>query len=392
MLHRFTAFKKNLRLIAFLFVIINGGCRQEQGTQSEEEAAYLADYEAPSDYWGFMDRNGNLAIEARYDDAGSFAEGLAAINKNGKWGYINREGKTIIEPVYKSAWAFHEGFARVLPFDGPDQFIDRNGQAMPSENWSAADDFAEGRARVKVGNTYGYIDTAGQLIIQPIYTRGWNFENGLTIIEYQEKLGVIDLNGENILAPEFDKIKKVANGNILLAAINNTAIAFDKSGNELIKIENSKMIDSNGDVVSVREGDKMYLVEITNPDQRSGEYTNIIYLEENLWAGKLDSGYVIMNSDGQRLTSNYYHQVNKFSDGFAAYSKDDYWGYLDTSGKEMTGEVFGLAWDYKEGYARAAFKEGIAFIDKNQKLAFYPPPGSLDMRDFSEGLAAVMLD
>ena len=152
------------------------------------------------------------------------------------------------------------------------------------------------------------------------------------------------------------------------------------------------MTDSNGQLISVRENNKMYLVKMADPATKSPDYANIIYLEQDMWAGKTDSGYVLLNNEGARVSNQYYTQVNKYSEGFAAYSKEDYWGYLDTMGRELTGEVFGLAWDYREGFARAAFKEGIAFIDRHQKLAFYPPNGSLDMRDFSEHLAAVLID
>lgn len=367
-------------------------CKHDNSSQSEEESAYLADYESPSDHWGFIDENGELAIEARYDDAGPFSQGLSAVNKDGKWGYINRHGEVVIEPVYKSAWAFHEGYARVLPFDGPDQFIDREGKAIPAENWAAADDFSNGMARVKVGNSFGYIDSSGKLVIPPIFTRGWNFSNGISVVEYQEKLGVIDREGKYVLEPVYDQIKKTGGDKIILCKTSNDAVAYNIQGDELMKIGNSKMYDSDGENISVRQNNKMFLVNIANPSKHSGSYSNIIYLEESLWAGKADSGYILLGKDGNPISHNHYTQINKFSDGYAAYSKGDYWGYLDTAGNELTGEVFGLAWDYREGFARAAFKEGIAFIDRQQKLAFYPPAGSLDMRDFSEGLAAVQLE
>jgi hypothetical protein len=86
-----------------------------------------------------------------------------------------------------------------------------------------------------------------------------------------------------------------------------------------------------------------------------------------------------------------FDQVNRFSGGYAVYGRDGTWGYLDTSGRELTKPAFGLAWDYREGLARAAFSDGIAFIDRRQQLAFYPPPGTVDLRDFSEGLAPVQI-
>lgn len=393
MLHRTLFLFRYLWPLTFIVLYGSTGCKQETSTETEEEETlYMADYETPSDHWGFLNKEGTLVIKAIYDDVGPFSEGLAAVNQGGKWGYINVEGKVVIEAIFKSAWAFHEGFARVLPFNGPDQFIDKTGKPLPSENWAAADDFSNGRARVKVGNAFGYVDVFGKLIIQPLYTRGWNFENGISVIEYQEKLGVINLTGENVLEPEYDQIKKVAGGSIILCKRGNTGVAFDKSGKELIKREGGQFIDSDGGLISVRQNGKMYLMQITEDAKKSSHYLNIIYLEENLWAGKMDSGYVVLNKEGSVINPIPYNQVNKFSDGFAAYSKGNFWGYLDTSGSQVTDGIFGLAWDYKEGFARAAFKDGIAFIGRTQTLAFYPPAGSLDMRDFSEGLAAVLID
>ncbi len=392
MLHRLKPFFWELLLFSYICTAFLTSCKSETSSHGEDESAYMADYETPSDHWGFIDSQGNMIIEAAYDDVGPFSEGLAAVNKNGKWGFIDQKGEMVIDPIYKSAWAFHEGFARVQPFDSLDQFIDRKGIAIPAKSWSAADDFSDGRARVKVGNTFGYVDTSGKLIIQPLYTRGWNFSKGSCIVEYHEKHGLINGLGEAVLKPEFDHIKKAARHKIILCKKGDAAIAYDDDGNELVRIPGGKMVDSDGELISVRQGKNMFLITVSSPTILSKAFSNIIYLEENLWAGKVDSGYLILDKAGNPINAKTYNQINKFSEGFAAYSKDDFWGYLDTLGRELTGEVFGLAWDYKEGYARAAFRDGIAFIDYNQKLAFYPPNGSLDMRDFSEGLAAVKID
>ena len=391
MLHPIPYLNFVLTCFAFSVLITSVGCKQADSTQSEEEAAYLADYESPDSKWGFIDKTGKLVISAQFDDVGPFSEGLAAVNQNGKWGYIDRSGEVVIHITYKSAWAFHEGFARVLPFDGPDHFINTAGKILEGENWSAADDFSNGRARVLVGHLFGYIDTSGQLVIQPIYKRGWNFEESVCIVEYEDKLGVIDLQGEPILKTEYDQIKKSTEKQILLCKKENTSYALDFSGKELIKMEAAKMTDSNGESISIREGDKMFLVKVTDASVRSQPFINIIYLGENLWAGRIDTGYHLLSKDGTLMSDTSYTQINKFSDGFAAYSKGDYWGYMDTSGREVTGEIFGLAWDYREGFARAGFKEGIAFINNSQELAFYPPEGTIDMRDFSEGLASVQM-
>ena len=367
------------------------GCKQDKVVTSTEEEAYLSDYEAPEHQWGFINSMGELVIDASFDDVGPFSEGLAAINRGGKWGYINKTGTIVIEPVYRSAWAFQEGFARVLPFEGNDLFINPSGRTLRSDEWAAADDFSEGKARVRVGNSYGYIDSSGTIIIQPVYSRGWNFSHGSCVVEFQERLGLIDASGNYILAPEYNKLKKVANDSIIIGLKNNGSFVFDHNGKLLDQNPDAVITDSDGINISVREGNKMYLKKIGDPESSAG-YANILYLNEHMWAGKDSAGYFLLDQNGNPMTDERYTQINKFSGGIAAYGRDDYWGYIDTAGVELTEPVFGLAWDYREGFARAAFKDGIAFIDMQQQLAFYPPRGSRELRDFTEGLAAVMID
>ncbi len=376
-------------IMLFLSLILNG-CRQDHPTGSEEESAYMADYTSPDSKWGFIDKEGEVAIKPVYDDVSLFSEGLAAVNQKGLWGYINHKGKMVIKPAFRSAWAFHEARARVQPFDKPAQFIDQEGKAIKAVGWSAEDDFSDGRARVKVGDAYGYIDSAGTMVIQPIYKRGWNFKNGVCVVEYQEKLGMIDLKGAYILKPEFDFIKIAGLQNIILCHKENTAIAYDTKGNEVARLPDCSMIDSDGHLISVREKGGMYLFDPSiQTTTKPSYYTNVIYLEDSFWAGKTATGYLLLDGQGQPMSSIAYKQINKFSDGLAAFSKGEFWGYMDENGNEKTSDVFGLAWDYKEGLARAAFKDGIGFIDEEQKLAFYPPEGSIDLRDFAEGMAAI---
>ena len=100
---------------------------------------------------------------------------------------------------------------------------------------------------------------------------------------------------------------------------------------------------------------------------------------------------MLLNEKGEILRRKTFAQINRFTEGIAVYYTGTDWGYMDTDGTELTIDVFGLAWDYKEGFARADFADGIAFLDRQQRLAFYPPPGTTDMRDFSGGLAPVQI-
>ena len=62
---------------------------------------------------GYIDRQGRWRIRARFDRAGVFCEGLAAVRLNDQWGYIDRSGKLKIRARFDEAGNFTDGLARV---------------------------------------------------------------------------------------------------------------------------------------------------------------------------------------------------------------------------------------------------------------------------------------
>ena len=64
--------------------------------------------------WGFIDREGNVAIGFMFDDALSFGQHLAAVRQGEHWGYISLSGIMVIEPVFLEAKSFSNGSAPVL--------------------------------------------------------------------------------------------------------------------------------------------------------------------------------------------------------------------------------------------------------------------------------------
>jgi serine/threonine protein phosphatase PrpC len=63
---------------------------------------------------GFIDKNGHEVIPFRYDKAGSFREGLAIVELNGKYGFIDKNGKEVIPLKYDEVGDFIEDLAVVL--------------------------------------------------------------------------------------------------------------------------------------------------------------------------------------------------------------------------------------------------------------------------------------
>ena len=64
--------------------------------------------------WGFVNTDGEVAIDFVFDDAKSFSGHLAAVKTGELWGYINTYGNLVIEASFLEAKSFSNGHAPVL--------------------------------------------------------------------------------------------------------------------------------------------------------------------------------------------------------------------------------------------------------------------------------------
>jgi hypothetical protein len=87
--------------------------------------------------WGFVDKDGKVAISPQFSATGNFADGKCAVrNKDGKWGYIDSEGKIVISFQFDEAEKFVNGQAAVK-FDGKAGAIDKSGKYVINPQFGA---------------------------------------------------------------------------------------------------------------------------------------------------------------------------------------------------------------------------------------------------------------
>ncbi|MBE5803100.1 MAG: WG repeat-containing protein [Clostridiales bacterium] len=128
------------------------------------------------------------------------------------YSYIHADGSPLTQEVY-SAWR-EKGFKYsydYLPSDGIAAVgIDRKGtikpcyidlttmELLPSDGWEDIAAFSEGMAAVKKDGKWGYINTAGEYVIQPQYDLARPFCCGVAIVDQGDEWFIIDTQG-NIL-------------------------------------------------------------------------------------------------------------------------------------------------------------------------------------------------
>ena len=117
---------------------------------------------------GYMDLDGNIAIEPRFDQGGEFSQGLAAVQLEGHWIFIDKSGATKAELPRDVIFAesLSDGLSLATSAAQPNRkfgYIDKNGHWAVKPAWDDANPFHDGLAYVGIwrNGIVAYIDHNG---------------------------------------------------------------------------------------------------------------------------------------------------------------------------------------------------------------------------------------
>ncbi|WP_235298292.1 WG repeat-containing protein [Portibacter marinus] len=382
---------KNWIPILVSMIVVLCACKSDQTAideaenQMNAEELYYQDYEAPVDKWGFIDTNGVKAISDRFDAARPFHDGLAVVNHQGKWGMINKNDEEIIGFKYRSLFPFQDGMARFQNFEQKYGFIDEKGVEIIPASFEAADDFHEGLAKVSINGLFRYIDKSGEPVFESMFTKAGPFKDGMAKVKPFENYGMIDKQGNEIIPTEFDEVYEPSEG--IIRVRKDKLYGFYVNGQLKIPPQYELATDFHQGLAAVMLKNQWSFIDTNGKNLKVLDYDQVEYGNEGFWMVNKDRKFGMINQKGNEIIPCQYKLLYKFKEGKCAYSVNGYWGFFNSDGQALTEPIFGLVWDYNNGYARALAREGLLILDENANVEFIAP--SSEMRDFEEGLAPI---
>ena len=162
---------------------------------------------------GYVDKNGKIAIEAKFNGAGDFADGIAVASEldgddNIIVGVINAKGKYVIEPKKdRRYWNLGEG--RLSYREGEDYkrgLLDKNGNVLLEPKYDYMYPFSCGLALVETDRKYAFINTKGQEVLSDYYSATSFVEDMAWVMKDEDsKIELIDKRGNVLLTLEEDE-------------------------------------------------------------------------------------------------------------------------------------------------------------------------------------------
>jgi outer membrane protein OmpA-like peptidoglycan-associated protein len=216
----------------------------------------------------FLDKNGFYKeVPKDIDHIYRYKDGFAmAKNKKGNLGMIDVNGNWTVQPIYLVMDDLEGGMAKVIVEKGkPWRYVSTSGKEIVVDGAALKNNygsFSEGVANVNINGKIGFIDTDGNMIIQPKYDplvfkrRYMQFEKGISIVKYNGKFGCIDKSGNWIIEPIFNKIEpffEVENESANQQTIDKNAISgyfkYRKLKSEQISGLKVYLVDDEGNIL-----------------------------------------------------------------------------------------------------------------------------------------------
>jgi WG containing repeat len=167
--------------------------------------------------YGYINSDGKIIIPAQFDWAYNFQEGLAQVGNvvgtHKKYGYIDRTGKLVIGLKFDAVWDFYNGLANVK-VGNLRGTINRQGAYVftPRQIHPTFASFSEGLAAFQEKNSlWGYMDITGKTMIQPQFSQADYFKDGLAKVKTRDLWGYINRAGKMVVKPQFNEGDYVAN-------------------------------------------------------------------------------------------------------------------------------------------------------------------------------------
>jgi serine/threonine protein kinase len=338
--------------------------------------------------WGFIDKTGEEVISCKYDEKWPFSEGLAAVELNGKWGYIDKTGKEEIPCKYDYAWSFFEGTAEVQ-LNGKHGLIDKTGKEIAPCKYDHAFYFSEGYTAVRLNGKYGFIDKTGKEVIPCKYDHAFYFSEGYVAVRLG-KYGFIDKTGKEVIPYKYSDANSFSEG-LFPVKFNDKWGFIDKTGKEVIPCKYDYANSFFGGLAFVRLKDRYGFINKTGKEVIPCKYNEAEIFSEGFVNVILNGRGGLLDKTGKEVVSCKYNgYIGNFSEGLANVRLEDRYGFIDKTGKEVIPCKYNMAGEFSEGFAGVQLNGKWGFIDKTGKEVI--PCKYNGVLYFSEGFAGVQLN
>lgn len=277
------------------------------------------------DKYGYMNLEGELVIEAKYDYAADFSKGIAVVGNRdtGNSGVIDKTGKEIIAPKYAYILHSTDGYLVATDKEGKTTLFTAEGKALFEKSYDS------------VGVYSGESDEEVTV-----------FVHGATIAVNNGKSGLLDEAGKKILPFEYEDLN-IMDENLLLAKKDGKFGIIDRRGKVVVPFEYEWMVNIGDVFVADRKLPNEDSIKNNATRQYSGvldkegkevipaQYDYITPLSNKQFVAAKDGKSFLLDAAGKPVSDTAWDYIGEGLEGMLEVSKNDRWGFINEKGEVL---------------------------------------------------------
>ncbi len=279
-------------------------------------------------YWGFLDFNGSLVIDHKFEKANSFIDGMSTVEYVGKWGVIDLNGDWVLEPKYD--------YAEVL---NSEVILTKTGEhsdlLSPTGNWL-------------------YSSTHKMYQQKP-----W-------LIEETEfgSVGLLAPDGQKITTPEFEEIVIPERDSVVFLKQGDYWWVYQKDGRKIsdASSEYQGISGLSESFFGIVKDDKYGFVDLNNKLRIANRYDSATFFREGMAGIKLRGRWGFVDKIEQLIVQPIYDKVTPFSSGVSIVARNKKYGIIDKKGNDVVSLNFDEI---------TAIERGIYILKQGEQYGFY---------------------
>lgn len=304
--------------------------------------------------YGYINQKGEMVVEPTYNCAKDFSEGLAAVCDDVGYGFIDTKGDVVIPHQFRNVLGpFKGGIAPITTLDGENGYVNSEGKvfAQGISRISFAPD-SEGLLKYDKDNKFGFIDTNGNVVIEPQFDDISEFSEGLAAVKLKNSWGYINKSGKMVINCKYEGAMEFKEGLAPIKVFDRWGF-IDKTGNPVIKVQyHSASCFSEG------------LADVAHENTRAHGYINkngnLVIGHKYGYGGSFKEGLAIVglkekdgvvDKKGREVVKLEYDRIEPFSEGLAVVQKGTKYGYIDINGNTVMHPKYERAYGFKDGLA-----------------------------------------
>ena len=297
--------------------------------------------------YGFIKKDGNLAIRAQFTEADDFSEGLAAVEMSSRKGtyytYINLKGHQAFNYQFKYAYGFSQGKGLVEITKNNYGLIDKAGKITnikgiyqhvynPKEGFCITNEKKNGVTK------YGFVKVNGEIVVEPTYDFIDNFEMSTATFFNGGKAGMIDTAGNVVIEARYDEIYRFDQFHYIYESDGLKGL-MTNNGEQIFPPVFSEISYFVNGLCPVRKNSYWGLSNLEGKLVVPCKYTGFERTNSG-WRMQTGDDWLLVKNQNDTLVLPKYNEVSDFFGQIAAVKKNELWGFVNLFGEEAIEPMF----------------------------------------------------